>query len=74
MLFQQLLHGVADVYLVGKDDIAVERAIPVGLPFHVKGIPGEVAVAVSQQQAIYGQVASYGHKTVVLTPAGIGEP
>jgi hypothetical protein len=74
MLFQQLLHGVADVNLAGEDDVAVEWAIPVGLALHVEGIPREETVAVGQQQTLDREVATNGYQTVVLAPPWIGEP
>ena len=53
LLFQELPHGMADVNLVGKDDIAIEGTIPMRLSLHLIGIPREKAVAVGQHQTFW---------------------
>ena len=45
-------HGVAHVYLFGEDDEALHRTIPQNIRLVAKTVPGEDAVAVSQQQAV----------------------
>ena len=46
--FDELLHGMTDVDLVGKDDEALQGTIPQRLVAMVEGIPWEEPVAVSQ--------------------------
>ena len=48
LLSQKLPHRMADVNLVRKDDIAVERTIPVRHVLKIKGVPWEESVAICQ--------------------------
>ena len=48
LFFDELLHGMADVDFVGKDDEALQGTIPQRLIAILEGIPWEEPVAVSQ--------------------------
>ena len=74
MTLYQLQHGVTDVDLAGKDDEALQRAVPQGLFLMTEGEPGEISVRISQQQTVNGQVATHSHQSVFLSLVRIRKP
>ena len=74
VLVDELLHGVADMYLAGKDDKTLQRTIPHWLFLMFEREPGEEPVGISQQQTVDTQVAANGHQPVVLALIRIREP
>ncbi len=73
VLPQQGAHGMTDVDFVREDDEALHRTEPKYLRLVAKAIPGKDAVAVSQQQAVDTQVATYCKATVFITIMRIGK-
>ena len=72
--FDELLHGMTDVDLVGKDDKTLQGTIPQRLVAMVEGIPWEEPIAVSQQQTVHRQVATDSYQTIVLAMMRVGKP
>ena len=70
----ELLHGMADVDFVGKDDKALQGTIPQRLVAMVEGIPWEEPVAVSQQQTVHRQVATDSYQPIVLAMMRVWKP
>jgi hypothetical protein len=70
----ELLHGMADVDFVGKDDKTLQGTIPQRLVAMVEGIPWKEPVAVSQQQTVHRQVATDSYQTIVLALMRVGKP
>ena len=64
---------MTDVDFVREDDEALHRTEPEYLRLVAKAIPGKDTVAVSQQQAVDTQVATYCKATVFITIMRIGE-
>ena len=73
VLPQQGAHGMTDVDFVREDDEALHRTEPENLRLVAKAIPGKDAVAVSQQQAVDAQVATYRKTSVVIAVMRIGK-
>ena len=70
----ELLHGMADVDFVGKDDKTLQGTIPQRLVAMVEGIPWEEPIAVSQQQTVHRQVATDSYQPIVLALMRVGKP
>ena len=70
----ELLHGMADVDFIGKDDEALQGTIPQRLVTILEGIPWEEPVAVSQQQTVHRQVATDSYQPIVLAMMRVGKP
>ena len=70
----ELLHGMADVDFVGKDDKALQGTIPQRLVAMVEGIPWKEPVAVSQQQTVHREVATDSYQPIVLAMMRVGKP
>lgn len=70
----ELLHGMADVDFVGKDDKTLQGTIPQRLVAMVEGIPWEEPVAVSQQQTVHRQVATDSYQPIVLALMRVWKP
>ena len=70
----ELLHGMADVDFVGKDDKTLQGTIPQRLVAMVEGIPWEEPVAVSQQQTVHRQVATDSYQPIVLAMMRVWKP
>ena len=70
----ELLHGMADVDFVGKDDKALQGTIPQRLVAMVEGIPWKEPVAVSQQQTVHREVATDSYQTIVLALMRVWKP
>ena len=73
VLSQQGSHGMADVDFIREDDEALHRTEPEYLRLVAKAIPGKDAVAVSQQQAVDAQVATYRKTSVFIAVMRIGK-
>ena len=74
VLFDELLHGRADMDLVGEDDETLQGTIPQGFLAMTEREPGEKAIGIGQQQTIDGEVASHSHQSVVFAQLGIRKP
>ena len=74
LLTKQLLHGVADMNLAGKDDEALHGTEPQGLVFMAIGVPREKTVGIGQQQTINREVAADGYQSVILAQMRVGKP
>lgn len=72
--FDELLHGMADVDFVGKDDKTLQGTIPQRLVAILEGIPWEEPVAVSQQQTVHRQVATDSYQPIVLALMRVWKP
>lgn len=72
--FDELLHGMADVDFVGKDDKTLQGTIPQRLVAILEGIPWEEPVAVSQQQTVHREVATDSYQPIVLALMRVGKP
>ena len=70
----ELLHGMADVDFVGKDDKTLQGTIPQRLVAMVEGIPWEEPVAVSQQQTVHREVATDSYQPIVLALMRVWKP
>lgn len=70
----ELLHGMADVDFVGKDDKTLQGTIPQRLVAMVEGIPWKEPVAVSQQQTVHRQVATGSYQPIVLALMRVWKP
>ena len=70
----KLTHGVTDVNLMGEDDKTLQGTVPEGLILMLKGVPGEEAIAIGQQQAVYTQVTTYCHQSIILTQVRVRKP
>jgi hypothetical protein len=66
-------HAVGNMYLIGKNHEPLMRAVPVNVVTVAKRIPWENAMAISQQQTIYRQIAADGQQTVGLSQARVGK-
>ena len=73
VLPQQVAHGMTDVDFIREDDEALHRTEPEYLRLVAKAIPGKDAVAVSQQQAVDAQVATYRKTSVIIAVMRIGK-
>ena len=74
ILTEDLSHGVADVDLPREDDETLQGTVPEGLLAIAEGEPGEETVGIGQQQAVDGEVATYGHETIFFTKMRVREP
>ena len=70
----ELLHGMADVDFVRKDDKALQGTIPQRLVTILEGIPWEEPVAVSQQQTVHRQVATDSYQPIFLALMRVWKP
>lgn len=70
----ELLHGMADVDFVGKDDKTLQGTIPQRLVAMVEGIPWEEPIAVSQQQTVHREVATDSYQPIVLALMRVWKP
>ena len=70
----ELLHGMADVDFVGKDDKTLQGTIPQRLVAMVEGIPWKEPIAVSQQQTVHRQVATDSYQPIVLAMMRVWKP
>ena len=70
----ELLHGMADVDFVGKDDKTLQGTIPQRLVAMVEGIPWKEPIAVSQQQTVHRQVATDSYQPIVLALMRVWKP
>jgi hypothetical protein len=70
----QLAHRVTYVYLAGEDNKSLQGTVPEGLILMLKGVPREEAIAIGQQQAVYTQVTTYCHQSIILTQVRVWKP
>jgi len=70
----ELLHGMADVDFVGKDDKTLQGTIPQRLVAMVEGIPWKEPVAISQQQTVHREVATDSYQPIVLALMRVWKP
>ena len=73
VLCHDMTQIIKDVDFVREDDEALHRTEPENLRLVAKDIPGKDAVAVSQQQAVDTQVATYRKTSVVIAVMRIGK-
>ena len=69
-----MLHGVADVNLVGEDDVPLHGAKPKRLLDLMERIPWEESVAVCQQKAWHREITPDGHQSVGFARTRVGKP
>ena len=74
ILVNELLHRMADMNLLRKDNETLQGTIPIRLIAMTEREPGEETIRISQQQTIDGEVATHSHQSVVLAQMRIREP
>ena len=74
ILTEDLSHGVTDVDFPREDDKTLHGTVPEGLLAIAEGEPGEETVGIGQQQAVDGEVATYGHEPIFFTKMRVREP
>ena len=74
ILVNELLHRMADMNLLRKDNETLQGTIPIRLIAMTEREPGEETIRISQQQTIDGEVATHSYQSVVLAQMRIREP
>lgn len=74
ILLDELLHGVADMDLLGENHETLQGTIPIGFIAVAEREPREETIGIGQQQTVDGEVATHSRQTIVLTIVRIREP